>query len=315
MNILITGAAGFIGSNYLHHFYNTKDNFIIVDLLTYAGNINNIKNLLEKKNIFFNKADIADSVKMAEIFNEYPIDIVINFAAESHVDRSFNSPLLFFKTNTYGTGVLLEEGRKHMIKHFHQVSTDEVYGESDYDDKVKKDESSFLNPTSPYASSKAASDLLVLSYYHSYKLNVTISRSSNNYGPYQNKEKLIPLIIDKALKEEKIPIYGKGEEKRDYIYVLDHCLAINKIITEGKIGEIYNISSEKEICNLDLAKYLLKKLNKKEELIEFVNQRKFNDKRYNISSKKIKEELNFTLLTSFEKGIDKTIQFYINENK
>ena len=166
-----------------------------------------------------------------------------------------------------------------------------------------------------YHRAKAASDLLVLSYYHSYKLNVTISRSSNNYGPYQNKEKLIPLIIDKALKEEKIPIYGKGEEKRDYIYVLDHCLAINKIITEGKIGEIYNISSEKEICNLDLAKYLLKKLNKKEELIEFVNQRKFNDKRYNISSKKIKEELNFTLLTSFEEGIDKTIQFYINENK
>ena len=311
--MLITGGAGFIGSNFIHYILSKYNDYQVINLdkLTYAANLENLKDIEDNKNYRFIHGDIADQEFIFKLFENEKFDIVINFAAESHVDNSILNPQIFTITNILGTQVLLDACRKYNIKRFHQVSTDEVYGELPLDDKsILFTEKTPLNPSSPYSASKASADMLVKSYYRTYSLPITISRCSNNYGPYQHLEKLIPLMISKAINNDNLPVYGNGLNVRDWLHVYDHCTAIDLIIHEGKIGEIYNIGGNNEKSNIDVVKIILKELGKSEKLIKYVNDRPGYDLRYAIDSTKIKTTLNWKPVYSFEKGILDTIKWY-----
>ena len=311
--MLITGGAGFIGSNFIHYILSKYNDYQVINLdkLTYAANLDNLKDIEDNKNYRFIHGDIADQEFIFKLFENEKFDIVINFAAESHVDNSILNPQIFTITNILGTQVLLDACRKYNIKRFHQVSTDEVYGELPLDDKnILFTEKTPLNPSSPYSASKASADMLVKSYYRTYSLPITISRCSNNYGPYQHLEKLIPLMISKAINNDNLPVYGNGLNVRDWLHVYDHCTAIDLIIHEGKIGEIYNIGGNNEKSNIDVVKIILKELGKSEKLIKYVNDRTGHDLRYAIDSTKIKTTLNWKPVYSFEKGILDTIKWY-----
>lgn len=311
--VLITGGAGFIGSNFIHYILSKYNDYQVINLdkLTYAANLENLKDIEDNKNYRFIHGDIADQEFIFKLFENEKFDIVINFAAESHVDNSILNPQIFTITNILGTQVLLDACRKYNIKRFHQISTDEVYGELPLDDKsILFTEKTPLNPSSPYSASKASADMLVKSYYRTYSLPITISRCSNNYGPYQHLEKLIPLMISKAINNDNLPVYGNGLNVRDWLHVYDHCTAIDLIIHEGKIGEIYNIGGNNEKSNIDVVKIILKELGKSEKLIKYVNDRPGHDLRYAIDSTKIKTTLNWKPVYSFEKGILDTIKWY-----
>lgn len=311
--MLITGGAGFIGSNFIHYILSKYNDYQVINLdkLTYAANLDNLKDIEDNKNYRFIHGDIADQEFIFKLFENEKFDIVINFAAESHVDNSILNPQIFTITNILGTQVLLDACRKYNIKRFHQVSTDEVYGELPLDDNsILFTEKTPLNPSSPYSASKASADMLVKSYYRTYSLPITISRCSNNYGPYQHLEKLIPLMISKAINNDNLPVYGNGLNVRDWLHVSDHCTAIDLIIHEGKIGEIYNIGGNNEKSNIDVVKIILKELGKSEKLIKYVNDRPGHDLRYAIDSTKIKTTLNWKPVYSFEKGILDTIKWY-----
>lgn len=318
MKIVVTGGAGFIGTNFIYYELknNPEDEIICIDKLTYAGNIENLRDAFKCLNFNFINADIADEEAIDSIFDKYRPDIVVNFAAESHVDRSIENPAVFIKTNVEGTQNLMNACRKYNVSRFHQISTDEVYGDLPLDKpELAFKETSPLQTSSPYSASKASADLLVMSYYRTYNLPITISRCSNNYGPYQFPEKLIPLMINKAINDEKLPVYGNGMNVRDWIYVEDHCAAVDTIIRKGKIGEIYNIGSNNEKTNLEIVNFILEKLDKPKKLIKFVPDRPGHDLRYAIDSTKIKEELCWCPLTSFSEGMRKTIDWYIANNK
>ena len=311
--MLITGGAGFIGSNFIHYILSKYNDYQVINLdkLTYAANLDNLKDIEDNKNYRFIHGDIADQEFIFKLFENEKFDIVINFAAESHVDNSILNPQIFTITNILGTQVLLDACRKYNIKRFHQVSTDEVYGELPLDDNsILFTEKTPLNPSSPYSASKASADMLVKSYYRTYSLPITISRCSNNYGPYQHLEKLIPLMISKAINNDNLHVYGNGLNVRDWLHVYDHCTAIDLIIHEGKIGEIYNIGGNNEKSNIDVVKIILKELGKSEKLIKYVNDRPGHDLRYAIDSTKIKTTLNWKPVYSFEKGILDTIKWY-----
>lgn len=318
MNILVTGGAGFIGSNFIYYELENhrKDKIICLDKLTYAGNLSTLENALKNKNFEFYRGDICDEKCVENIFESEKIDIVVNFAAESHVDRSISEPTLFFKTNVIGTQILLEACKKYGIKRFHQISTDEVYGELPLDRKdLLFTEETPLCASSPYSASKASADLLVMSYHKTFGLPVSVSRCSNNYGPYQFPEKLIPLIIMRAMSNEQIPIYGKGENVRDWIFAEDHCNAIDKIIRSGRAGEIYNIGANNERSNLEIVSTVLEKLKKPKSLISFVKDRPGHDLRYAVNSSKIQQELGWRAETDFLDGLEKTIEWYIQNEK
>ena len=318
MKILVTGGAGFIGSNFMH--YEVKkypnDEFVCIDALTYAGNYNNIKELEKYENFKFVHGDITDRELINKLFEEEKFDVVINFAAESHVDNSIKNPSIFLTTNIIGTSVLMDACRKYGIQRYHQVSTDEVYGDLPLDrpDLLFTEETP-LHTSSPYSSSKASADLLVMAYARTYGLPVTISRCSNNYGPYQFPEKLIPVVISKALKDEKIPVYGTGENVRDWIHVKDHNIGVDKIVREGRTGEVYNLGGHSERTNLEVVKTILKQLGKNEDLITFVEDRKGHDLRYAIDSTKVEKELNWDRTYTFETGIKETVEWYLNNQE
>ena len=312
---LVTGGAGFIGSNYLHYVVDKypEDKFICIDALTYAGNYNNIKMLENKDNFEFVKGNITDDKLLDELFLKYKFDYVVNFAAESHVDNSIKNPRIFLETNIIGTQTLMDACRKHGIKRYHQVSTDEVYGDLPLDrPDLLFTESTPLHTSSPYSSSKAGADLLVMAYHRTYGLPVTISRCSNNYGPYQFPEKLIPVVISKALNDENIPVYGKGENVRDWIHVHDHNVGVDLIVRNGKDGEVYNLGGHSERTNLQVVKTILKQLNKSEDLITFVQDRAGHDLRYAIDSTKVEKELSWDRTYTFEDGIKETVDWYLN---
>ena len=314
MKILVTGGAGFIGGNFVHYMVNKypDDEIVNLDLLTYAGNLETLKPVEEKKNYRFIKGDIADRSFIMELFEKEKFDIVINFAAESHVDRSISDPSIFVKTNVMGTVVLLDACRAYGVKRFHQVSTDEVYGDLPLDrPDLFFTEETPLHTSSPYSSSKASADLFVMAYYRTYGMPVTISRCSNNYGPYQFPEKLIPLMISRALAEEPLPVYGKGENVRDWLHVLDHCIAIDLIIRNGKEGEVYNIGGHNERTNLEVVKTIIKALNKSEDLIQYVTDRPGHDQRYAIDPTKMEKELGWKPIYTFDTGIQETIEWYL----
>jgi dTDP-glucose 4,6-dehydratase len=318
MNILVTGGAGFIGSNFIYYMLEKYKDYRIVclDKLTYAGNLSTLKKALENSNFRFIKGDIADREFVFNLFEEEKFDVVVNFAAESHVDRSIEDPGIFLKTNVMGTQVLMDASRNFGVKRFHQVSTDEVYGDLPLDrpDLLFTEETP-IHTSSPYSASKAAADLLVLAYYRTYKLPVTISRCSNNYGPYHFPEKLIPLMIIRALNDQSLPVYGDGKNIRDWLYVEDHCSAIDMIIHNGREGEVYNIGGHNERTNLEVVKTILKELGKSEELITFVKDRPGHDLRYAIDPTKIKNELGWEPKTRFEDGIKKTIKWYLDNKE
>lgn len=318
MKFLITGGAGFIGSNYLHYVTNKypEDTFICLDALTYAGNYNNIKDLEKKDNFKFIHGDITDCDFIDKLFSKEKFDIVINFAAESHVDNSIKNPGVFLTTNIIGTQVLMDASRKYNIKRYHQISTDEVYGDLPLErPDLKFTEETPIHTSSPYSSSKASADLLVMAYYRTYNLPVTISRCSNNYGPYQFPEKLIPVVISKALKDEEVPVYGKGQNVRDWIHVIDHNIGVDLIVRNGKVGEIYNLGGHSEKNNLEVVKTILKQLGKPESLIKYVTDRPGHDLRYAIDSTKVEEELGWTRTYDFETGIKKTVDWYLNNQE
>ena len=289
MKILVTGGCGFIGSHFLRYMMDTytKDSFICLDALTYAGNKNNIKDLLEDSRLTMIEGNIRDVSFVDTLFVSYKPDVVVHFAAETHVDRSITGPQVFLETNVIGTGILSDACLRHGIERFHHVSTDEVYGTLPLQGGSPFTEQSPLKPTSPYAASKASSDLLVLSYYKTYGLPVTISRCSNNYGTHQYPEKLIPLMIQKALQGKPLPVYGDGLNVRDWIHVVDHCRAVDCILQKGKVGEVYNIGAREEISNIDLVKRLLDVLGKPHELITYVTDRLGHDLRYAIDSSRL----------------------------
>ena len=318
MKIVVTGGAGFRGSNFIYYMLDKYKDYkiICIDKLTYAGNLSTLSEAMKNQNFKFIKADICDIEKIDTVFKEEEPNIVVNFAAESHVDRSISNPEVFLETNIMGTSVLLECCKKYNVKRYHQISTDEVYGDLPLDrPDLSFTEKSPLRPSSPYSVSKTSADLLVLSYFRTYKLPVTISRCSNNYGPYHFPEKLIPLIIIKALKNEKLPIYGDGKNVRDWIYVKDHCTAIDLILHKGKIGEVYNVGGNSEKNNLEVVKTILNILGKSEKLIEFVPDRLGHDRRYAINNHKIESELGFKRDVTFEQGIEKTINWFLHNEK
>lgn len=309
---LVTGGAGFIGGNFLHLMVKKypKDQYVCLDALTYAGNMETLKPIINKKNFKFVHLNICDRKGVYKLFAKEHFDYVINFAAESHVDRSIKEPEAFIKTNVLGTQVLMDACLKYGIKRFHQVSTDEVYGDLPLNCKnLAFSEKSPVQPSSPYSASKAAADLLVLAYHRTFKLPITISRCSNNYGPYHYPEKLIPLVINNVLKNKKFPIYGNGLNVRDWLYVEDHCEAIDLIVRRGKNGEIYNIGGHNEYTNLELVKLILKELKKPESLIQFVKDRPGHDLRYAMDSKKIKKDLGWEPKHTFKSGIKDTIRW------
>ena len=314
MNIIVTGGAGFIGSNFIYYMLkkHPADRIICVDKLTYAGNLETLEAAMEKKNFKFIRADIADRQAVYRIFEQEKPDIVVNFAAESHVDRSIENPEIFLQTNVIGTSVLLDACRKYGIDRYHQVSTDEVHGDLPLDrpDLFFTEETN-LKTSSPYSASKAGADLLVMAYHRTYKIPTTISRCSNNYGPYHFPEKLIPLMIINALSDKKLPVYGDGKNVRDWLYVEDHCRAIDLILQKGRVGEVYNIGGHNERANIDVVKTILKELGKPEDLIEHVTDRKGHDRRYAIDPTKIHTELGWEPETKFEDGIKKTVKWYL----
>lgn len=315
MNIIVTGGAGFIGANFVKYMLKRYPEYRIIclDELTYAGNMETLSDVLDNPQFVFVKGDIADQKAVFGLFEEYKPDIVVNFAAESHVDRSIDNPRIFLETNIIGTQVLMDACRKYGIKRFHQVSTDEVYGDLPLDrHDLFFTEETPIHASSPYSASKASADLLVLAYYRTFKLPVTISRCSNNYGPYQFPEKLIPLMITRALADQPLPVYGKGENVRDWLYVEDHCAAIDLIIHKGREGEVYNIGGHNEKSNLEVVKTVLRVLDKPESLITFVKDRPGHDLRYAIDPAKIHKELGWLPKTKFEEGIRQTIEWYLN---
>ena len=315
MKFLVTGGAGFIGSNFLH--YVTKkypeDMYVCLDALTYAGNYHNIENLESLNNYKFVYGDITNREFVLELFQKEKFDVVINFAAESHVDNSIKNPTIFLITNIIGTQNLLEASLKNQIKRYHQISTDEVYGDLPLDrPDLLFTENSPIKTSSPYSTSKASADLLVMAYYRTFGLPVTISRCSNNYGPYQFPEKLIPVVISKALNNEQIPVYGTGKNIRDWIHVYDHNVGVDLIVRNGQVGEVYNLGGRSEKSNLELVKIILKELKKSEELISFVEDRKGHDLRYAIDCSKIEKELDFKRRYQFNDGIKETVLWYLN---
>ena len=315
MNIIVTGGAGFIGGNFVHFqlSHHPEDRIICYDALTYAGNMETLANAVNNPQFAFVKGDIANRAQVTELFQTYKPDIIVNFAAESHVDRSIVDPGLFLRTNIIGTSVLLDACRQFGIGRYHQVSTDEVYGDLPLDrPDLFFTETTPLHTSSPYSASKASADLLVQAYSRTYRLPVTISRCSNNYGPYHFPEKLIPLIITRALDDQPLPVYGKGENVRDWLYVTDHCRAIDLIIRKGKAGEVYNIGGHNERTNLQVVKAVLKELNKPESLITYVTDRPGHDRRYAIDPTKIHNELGWLPGTSFDEGIRRTVQWYLD---
>jgi dTDP-glucose 4,6-dehydratase len=315
MTILVTGGAGFIGANfvYLELEKHPEDRIVCIDKLTYAGNLETLTEALKNPNFRFEKIDICDRDAVFNIFEQEKPDIVVNFAAESHVDRSIEDPGIFLKTNILGTQVLMDASRKYGVKRYHQVSTDEVYGDLPLDRlDLFFTESTPLKTSSPYSSSKAGADLLVNAYNRTFGLPTTISRCSNNYGPYQFPEKLIPLMIANALADKPLPVYGEGINVRDWLYVEDHCKAIDLIIREGKVGEVYNIGGHNEMKNIDIVKLICKALDKPESLITHVTDRKGHDMRYAIDPAKIHAELGWLPETMFKDGIVKTIKWYLD---
>ena len=316
--IIVTGGAGFIGSNFVYYMLNKYPDYriICVDCLTYAGNINTLKKAMENPNFRFAKVNICDKPAIKQLFEEEHPDIVVNFAAESHVDRSITGPEIFVKTNVEGTQTLMEVCRELNIPRYHQVSTDEVYGDLPLDKpELYFTETTPLHASSPYSASKAGADMLVLAYCRTFKFPATISRCSNNYGPYHFPEKLIPLTIINALNDRPLPVYGDGKNVRDWLYVEDHCRAIDLIIHNGKIGQVYNVGGHNEMANIDIVKLICKELNKPESLITFVEDRKGHDRRYAIDPTFIHDELGWLPETKFEDGIKKTIQWYLDNKE
>lgn len=317
MKIIVTGGAGFIGGNFVHYMLKEHPEYQIIclDKLTYAGNMETLEPVMDNPNFTFVKADIADRDAVYALFEKEKPDVVVNFAAESHVDRSITDPEIFLQTNIIGTGVLLDACRIYGIKRYHQVSTDEVYGDLPLDrPDLFFTEETPLHTSSPYSASKASADLLVMAYHRTYGLPTTISRCSNNYGPYHFPEKLIPLMIANALNDKPLPVYGKGENVRDWLYVEDHCRAIDMIIHKGRVGEVYNIGGHNERTNLQVVKTVLKELGKSEDLITYVTDRPGHDRRYAIDPAKIHAELGWEPLTLFDEGIKKTVKWYL-ENR
>lgn len=318
MKIIVTGGAGFIGSNFIFFQFENhpEDRLICLDALTYAGNIATLDKAIPNPNFRFVKGDIADRTVVNQLFDEVKPDMVVNFAAESHVDRSITNPEIFLRTNIIGTQVLLDACRKFGIKRYHQVSTDEVYGDLPLDrPDLFFHEDSPIHASSPYSASKASADLIVMAYARTYSIPVSISRCSNNYGPYHFPEKLIPLIISRALSNRSLPVYGSGENIRDWLYVNDHCSAVDAIIRRGKAGEVYNIGGHNERTNLQVVKSILKELHKPESLITFVSDRPGHDMRYAIDPSKIRDELGWLPMTTFEEGIKKTVIWYLDNQK
>ncbi|MCL1997477.1 MAG: dTDP-glucose 4,6-dehydratase [Turicibacter sp.] len=317
MKILITGGAGFIGGNFVYYILEKYPDYGVIcyDLLTYAGNMATLEEATKNSHFMFVKGDIADRTAVFALFEREQPDLVVNFAAESHVDRSISDPEIFLRTNVLGTGVLLDACRKYG-GHFHQVSTDEVYGDLPLDrpDLLFTEETP-LHASSPYSASKAAADLLTLAYFRTYKQPVTISRCSNNYGQFQFPEKLIPLMITRALADEPLPVYGVGANVRDWLFVGDHCRAIDEIMHRGKVGEVYNIGGNTERSNLEVVRTILRQLGKPESLIKFVQDRPGHDLRYAIDSSKICGELAWQPEMTFEVGIEQTVRWYVENSK
>ena len=318
MNIIVTGGAGFIGSNFIFHMLSAHPDYRIVclDKLTYAGNLSTLKDIMDDQNFRFVKLDICDREGVYRLFEEEKPDIIVNFAAESHVDRSIEDPGIFLQTNIIGTSVLMDACRKYGIKRYHQVSTDEVYGDLPLDrPDLFFTENTPIHTSSPYSSSKAGADLLVQAYNRTFGLPCTISRCSNNYGPFHFPEKLIPLMIANCLNDKPLPVYGEGLNVRDWLYVEDHCKAIDLIIHKGRIGEVYNVGGHNEMKNIDIVKLICKELGKPESLITYVADRKGHDMRYAIDPTKIHEELGWLPETRFEYGIKKTIKWYLEHRE
>ncbi|MBQ4630525.1 MAG: dTDP-glucose 4,6-dehydratase [Clostridia bacterium] len=315
MKILVTGGAGFIGSNFVYYMINKYPDYKIVclDALTYAGNLETLENAMKNDNFSFVKGDITDRALVFDLFEKEAFDIVVNFAAESHVDRSIDNPEIFLKTNILGTQVLMDASLKFGVKRYHQVSTDEVYGDLPLDKpELMFTEETPIHTSSPYSASKASADLLVQAYVRTFGLPATISRCSNNYGPYHFPEKLIPLMIANALNDKSLPVYGEGLNVRDWLYVEDHCEAIDLIIHNGRVGEVYNIGGHNEKTNIYIVKTILEILGKPESLITYVSDRKGHDMRYAIDPTKITGELGWTPKTMFDDGIRKTVDWYLN---
>ena len=318
MKIVVTGGAGFIGSNFVIHMVKKypEHQIINLDLLTYAGNLENLTEVENAPNYKFIRGDIADRKFVFDLFEKEKPDIIVNFAAESHVDRSIEDPESFVRTNVMGTTTLLDACKEYGIKRFHQVSTDEVYGDLPLDrPDLFFTEETPLHTSSPYSSSKASADLFVMAYHRTFGIPVTISRCSNNYGPYQFPEKLIPLIISRALADEELPVYGTGENVRDWLHVSDHCVAIDLILEKGRVGEVYNIGGHNERTNLEVVKTILKALGKPESLIRFVKDRPGHDRRYAIDPTKIETELGWEPQYVFDTGMKQTIQWYLDNKE
>jgi dTDP-glucose 4,6-dehydratase len=315
MKVIVTGGAGFIGSNFVYHMLEKHPDYKIIclDLLTYAGNLETLENAMKNPNFKFVKGDISDRECVFKLFKEEKPDVVVNFAAESHVDRSIENPGIFLNTNIIGTQVMMDACRKYGIQRYHQVSTDEVYGDLPLDrPDLMFTEETPIHTSSPYSASKAGADLLVMAYNRTFKLPTTISRCSNNYGPYHFPEKLIPLIIARALDDKSLPVYGTGANVRDWLYVEDHCAAIDLIIHKGVEGEIYNIGGHNERTNLQVVKAVLNELGKPESLISYVTDRPGHDMRYAINPEKIERELGWNSTYNFEQGIKVTVKWYLD---
>ena len=318
MTIIVTGGAGFIGSNFIFYMLSAHPDYRIIclDKLTYAGNLSTLKDIMNKPKFRFVRLDICDREGVYQLFEEEKPDIVVNFAAESHVDRSIENPSIFLQTNIIGTSVLMDACRKYGIQRYHQVSTDEVYGDLPLDrPDLFFTEETPIHTSSPYSSSKASADLLVLAYHRTYGLPVSISRCSNNYGPYHFPEKLIPLMIINALNDKPLPVYGAGLNVRDWLYVEDHCKAIDLVIHNGRMGEVYNIGGHNEMQNIEIVKMICKALGKPESLITHVSDRKGHDLRYAIDPTKIHNELGWLPETRFADGIEQTIQWYLKNEE
>ena len=318
MTILLTGGAGFIGANFIYFELkeHPEDRIVCLDALTYAGNLSTLEEALKDPRFAFYKVDICDRASVYEIFERERPDVVVNFAAESHVDRSIETPEIFIRTNILGTQVMMDACRRYGVRRYHQVSTDEVYGDLPLDrPDLFFTEETPIHTSSPYSASKAAADLLVMAYHRTYGLPATISRCSNNYGPFHFPEKLIPLMIANALNDKPLPVYGKGENVRDWLYVEDHCRAIDLIIRRGTVGEVYNVGGHNEMRNIDIVKLICQKLGKPESLITFVTDRKGHDMRYAIDPAKIHRELGWLPETAFADGIDRTIDWYLTHRE
>ncbi len=315
MTVLVTGGAGFIGANFIFYMLNRRpeDRVVCLDKLTYAGNPDTLTPAMDHPRFRFVRGDICDRAAVNVLFKEERPDVVVNFAAESHVDRSIEDPEVFLRTNILGTASLMDACRKYGVERFHQVSTDEVYGDLPLDrpDLLFTEETP-LHTSSPYSSSKAAADLLALSYHRTYGLPVTVSRCSNNYGPYQFPEKLIPLMISSALRDQPLPVYGQGRNVRDWLYVEDHCKAIDLILRQGRTGEVYNVGGHNEMRNIDIVRLICRELGKPESLITYVEDRKGHDLRYAVDPEKIRRELGWAPETAFQDGIKQTIRWYLD---